>query len=326
MKVLVTGGAGFIGSTLARSLLVRGDSVRVLDNFSSGKPENLEDLKDDVELLELDIQDMPSCLQACEGMEAVLHQAALGSVPRSIQDPFLTHQVNVNGTLNMLLAARDRGVRRFVFASSSSVYGNTQEKVKVETLPLRPLSPYAVSKLAGEAYTVVFSKVYGLETVALRYFNVFGPRQDPESMYAAVVPRFAASILAGRSPRIFGDGHQTRDFTFVENVVRANLQSLECPSEACGMAYNIACGRSTSVNDLFRLLRERAGEDFVKIKPTHEPPQAGDVHDSLASIDAAAEMLGYVPSIGVEEGIGLTLDWYRSRISEGERRLSRSPS
>ena len=326
LKVLVTGGAGFIGTNLVRSLLLKGDSVRVLDNFSSGKRENIEDLKGDLEFLGADIRDLPTCLQACVGMDAVLHQAALGSVPRSIQDPSLTHQVNVNGTLNMLLAARDQEVKRFVFASSSSVYGNTEEKVKVESLPLRPLSPYAVSKLAGEAYTLVFSKVYGLETVALRYFNVFGPRQDPESMYAAVVPRFLASLLKGEPPRIFGDGHQTRDFTYVENVVRANLLALECPSEACGRAYNIACGQSTSVNDLFRLMRERVGGDAVRIKPTHEPPQAGDVHDSLASIEAARKILGYVPTLGVEEGIGLTIDWYRSRRSQSAPPASKSTS
>jgi len=324
LKVLVTGGAGFIGSNLVRSLLSRGDSVKILDNFSNGKHENLKELKNDAELLEADIQDMSSCLQACEGMDAVLHQAALGSVPRSIQDPMRTHQVNVSGTLNLLLAARDRGLKRFVFASSSSVYGNTPEKVKSETLLLRPLSPYAVSKLAGEAYSLVFSKVYGFEAVALRYFNVFGPRQDPESTYAAVVPRFASSLLAGKSPRIYGDGLQTRDFTYVENVVRANLLALECPPEACGKAYNIACGGSTSINDLFHIMRERVGGEAMKVMPTYDPPQAGDVRDSLASIDAAREALGYVPTIGVEEGIGLTIDWYRSRRQENSRRLSKS--
>jgi nucleoside-diphosphate-sugar epimerase len=316
LKVLVTGGAGFIGSNVVRSLLLRGDSVRVLDNFSSGKRENLEEMQQDLELMEGDIQNLSSCLQACEGIEAVLHQAALGSVIRSVQDPLLTHAVNVTGTLNVLLAARDMGVRRFVFASSSSVYGNAPEKVKVETLPLRPLSPYAVSKMAGEAYTLVFSRVYGLEAISLRYFNVFGPRQDPLSTYAAVVPSFAASLLAEGSPKIFGDGQQTRDFTYVENVVRANLLALECPAEACGRAYNIACGRSTSVNELFRLMRERIGGDVIKVKATYEPPLKGDVRESLASNEAARETHCYMPTIAIEEGIALTVDWYRSRFPE----------
>jgi nucleoside-diphosphate-sugar epimerase len=259
LKVLVTGGAGFIGSNLVRSLLARGDSVRVLDSFATGKRANLEEIDGDVELVEADIRSPQVCAAACAGVEAVFHQAAIGSVPLSIKDPLLTHQVNVDGTLNMLIAARDQGARRFVFASSSSVYGDAPERVKVETLAARPQSPYASSKLAGEAYTIVFAKAYGLEAIALRYFNIFGPRQDPESMYAAVVPRFATRLLAGKAPEVFGDGEQTRDFTFVENVVRANLLALEAPVEACATAYNIACGQATSINDLFRLMRERVG-------------------------------------------------------------------
>ena len=314
MKVLVTGGAGFIGSNLVRSLLARGDSVRVLDNFSAGKHENLAGLEGSLEIVEGDIRDPAVCLSACEGMEGVFHQAAIGSVPRSVEDPMTSHHVNVDGTLNMLIAARDKKARRFVYASSSSVYGDAPEAVKVETLPPRPRSPYAVSKLAGEQYTLVFSFIYGLEGVALRYFNVFGPRQDPESMYAAVVPKFAAALIAAKRPTIFGDGDQTRDFTYVDNVVRANLLAMECPSEACGKAYNVACGNSTSVNALFKMMRERVGGKATKLKPVHEPSQTGDVRDSLASIEAAREGLGYVPTVAVEEGIRLTVEWYKSKL------------
>ncbi len=315
MKVLITGGAGFIGSNLARGLLARGDAVRVLDNFAAGKRCNLEDLEGDLELLEGDIRNRDTCAAASKGVEAIFHQAAIGSVPLSIEDPVSTHQVNVDGTLNMLLAARDRGVRRFIFASSSSVYGDAPEKVKVETLPAQPQSPYAVSKLAGEAYAIVFAKVYGLESIALRYFNIFGPRQDPESMYAAVIPRFATLLLEGKPPAIFGDGEQTRDFTHVENVVRANLLTLEAPPSACGAAYNIACGCAISLNDLFRRMREQAGGQAARIQPLHEPPKLGDVRSSLASIDAARKFLGYVPTVGVSEGIRLTMDWYRAQVA-----------
>ena len=314
MKLLVTGGAGFIGSNLVRSLLDRGDSVRVLDNFSTGKQENLEGLEGDLVILEGDIKDPATCEAACEGIEAVFHQAALGSVPRSIEEPRTTHQVNLDGTLNMLLAARKQKVRRFVYASSSSAYGNTPEKVKVETMPASPLSPYAVSKLGGEQYTLVFSQVYGLDGVALRYFNVFGPRQDPESMYAAVVPRFASDLLQGQAPTIFGDGEQVRDFTYIENVVRANLLAVECPGKACGKVYNVACGAATSVNRLFRIMREHVGGSAGKVKPKYAPERKGDVRNSQASIKSAQDELGYVPTVDVEEGIRLTLQWYRERL------------
>jgi nucleoside-diphosphate-sugar epimerase len=313
MRVLVTGGAGFIGSHLAGALLARGDEVRILDNFSTGKRENLDELGGALEVLEGDIRDSALCFAAVKGVDAVLHQAALGSVPRSIEDPTTTHAVNVDGTLHLLCAAQEAGVRRFVFASSSSVYGNAPEKVKVESLPARPLSPYAVSKVAAEAYTLVFHHVYGLETVALRYFNVFGPRQDPDSMYAAVVPRFVSSLLALKQPTIFGDGNQSRDFTYVENVVLANLLALQCRPESCGKAYNVACGGSTSVTDVFRLLRESVGGEALRVDPLHEPPRRGDVRDSLASIDLARASLGYVPGIDVGEGIRETVEWYRSR-------------
>ena len=313
LKVLITGGAGFIGSHLVRGLLARGDSVRVLDNFSSGKERNLEEIAADFELLRDDVRDSAVCKAACAGVEAVIHLAAIGSVPMSIQDPIMTNQVNVDGTLNLLLAAREAGVRRFVFASSSAVYGDAPEKIKVETLPPRPQSPYAVQKLAAEAYCGAFWRVYGLEAISLRYFNIFGPRQDPESTYAAVIPRFATRLLDGTAPTIYGDGGQTRDFTYVENVVRANLLALEAPKEALGFGYNIGCGHATSLLELYRRIRERVGGAAAKIKPVHAPAQPGDVRDSLASIAAAEKALGYVPTVGVEDGIRLTIDWYRAK-------------
>lgn len=312
MRILVTGGAGFIGSNLVRSLLARGDAVRVLDDFSTGKRENLDGLAGDLEVVEGDVRDAKTCAEACRGAEAVFHEAAIGSVPRSVEDPLSTHHVNVDGTLNLLVAARDAEVRRFVYASSSSVYGDAPEEVKDESLRPRPLSPYAVSKLAGELYTVVFSHVYGLEGVALRYFNVFGPRQDPHSMYAAVVPKFVSALLEGGPPTIFGDGEQTRDFTYVENVVRANLLALECPADACGKAYNVACGASISVNELFRLVRSEVGDEAAHVKPVYAAERPGDVRDSLASIRLAESELGYVPTVGVEEGIRLTVEWFRA--------------
>jgi nucleoside-diphosphate-sugar epimerase len=313
VKLLVTGGAGFIGSHLVRTLLLRGDSVRVLDSFETGRRENLADIPGELEIQDGDVREIQLCRDACQGMEAVFHLAAIGSVPLSIDNPLETHEVNVTGTLNVLVAARERGVRRVVFASSSSVYGDGPEKAKTEALRPLPASPYAVSKLAAEAYAVAFHRVYGLETVALRYFNIFGPRQDPHSQYAAVVPRFITSLLEGKAPPIYGDGQQTRDFTYVENVVRANLLALECPPEACGRAYNVGCGEATSVNELFRAIRERIGGEAVMIKPVHEPAKTGDVRDSMASIELAREALGYVPTVGVEEGIRHTVDWYRGR-------------
>ena len=319
MRYLVTGGAGFIGSNLVRSLIARGDTVRVLDNFSAGKRENLEGISGPLEIVEGDVRELRVCMDACDGVDGVFHEAAVGSVPRSVEDPLTSHLINVDGTLHVLLAARDRKARRVVYASSSSVYGDAPERVKTEDLPARTISPYAVSKLGGELYTLVFSKIYGLEGVALRYFNVFGPRQDPESMYAAVVPRFVSALIRGEAPTIFGDGEQTRDFTYVENVVRANLLAMECPAEACGKAYNVACGSTTSVNRLYRLIRENVGGRAARIKPIHAPGRAGDVRDSLASIDAIGAALGYVPTIDVEEGIRLTVEWYRGRFGKPAR-------
>jgi UDP-N-acetylglucosamine 4-epimerase len=305
---LVTGGAGFIGSNLVREILQAGDRVRVLDNFSTGKRENLAEVRDRIELLEGDVRDPASCRAACAGADYVLHQAALGSVPRSVADPAQSHDANATGTLNMLLAARDSGARRFVYASSSSVYGNSEAREKVETLPTRPLSPYATSKLTGENYTLVFHSVYGLETVALRYFNVFGPRQDPDSAYAAVIPLFVKNLLAGTAASIYGDGEQTRDFTYVANVVQANLRACLAGTEACGRAYNIACGKNVSINRLYQLIAQRLQR---RIEPRYLPERKGDVRSSLADIGLAGKYLGYRPTHQLEAGLDQALGWYR---------------
>ncbi len=310
---LVTGGAGFIGSNLVRAILKRGEKVRVLDNLATGRIENLSGLEEEVELVRGDIRDPSVCRAACEGIEFVLHKAALGSVPRSIEDPLTSHQVNVTGTLNLLLAARDAGVRRFVYASSSSVYGNSTEREQVETLPTAPLSPYATSKLAGENYTLVFHAVYGLATVALRYFNVFGPRQDPHSAYAAVIPLFVNHLLEGKPAPIYGDGEQTRDFTFVQNVVNANLLACAAGEEACGRAYNVACGQTVTINRLYRLLSQRLDSS---VEPRYLPPRCGDVRRSLANVGLARKFLGYEPAYALEAGLDETLAWYRENYRE----------
>ncbi len=304
-RVLVTGGGGFIGSNLVRRLLVEGHEVRVLDNFSTGNRANLADVLDDVELVEGDIQSYERAHSAVRGVEIVLHQAAMPSVPRSVQDPLTSNAVNVVGTLNVMLASRDSGVRRVVFASSSSVYGATPQLPKQESLPALPISPYAVAKLAGEGYCRSFHEVYGLETVALRYFNVFGPRQDPTSQYAAVVPNFIAAALTGQAPMVFGDGEQSRDFTYVDNVVAANLLAMD--GDATGLAMNIACGERISLNRLLATIAELTGRS---IEPTHLPARMGDVRHSHADISLAAERLGYRPSIQLEEGLRHTIAHY----------------
>lgn len=304
---LVTGGAGFIGSHICERLLKEGQSVRVLDNFFSGKEENIISIRDDVELIRGDIRDGSLVREAMKGVEVVFHQAALGSVPRSVDDPQTTHEANITGTLNVLLAARDAGVRRLVYASSSSVYGETTELPKHEAITPQPLSPYALSKLAGEHYIKVFKHVYGFEAVALRYFNIFGPRQDPASEYSAVIPRFVTALLEGKRPVIYGDGLQSRDFTYVENVVEANLRACEATGIA-GEAYNIACGGRYTLLELLGKLKEIIGSD---IAPAHEPARAGDVRDSQASIEAASRAFGYRVSVDFEEGLRRTVDWYR---------------
>ena len=308
---LVTGGAGFIGSSIVRALLSRGDKVRVLDNFFSGKRTNLADIASDIDLLEGDVRDEAALTKAMAGVEVVFHEAAIASVPRSLTNPVASHDANATGTLKVLLAAKEAGVRRVVYAASSSAYGDTPTLPKVETMAPAPLSPYAVSKLTGEQYCQVFSGAYGLETVCLRYFNVFGPRQDPASEYAAVIPRFITSAIAGQGLTIYGDGTQSRDFCFIENVVQANLAAAQAPG-ASGRMVNIACGSAITLNDVVRLLEPMVAR---KIAVTYGPRRVGDVQHSLADIRAASEVLGYTGAIGFSEGLRRTFDWYAMEAS-----------
>jgi UDP-glucose 4-epimerase len=307
-QVLVTGGGGFVGSNLVRALLERGDDVRILDNFSTGNRANLEGLEREVEIVEGELRSYERVHNAVRGVELVFHQGALPSVPRSVHDPLTTSAVNVEGTLNVLLAARDEGVRRVVFASSSSVYGNSGALPRVESAFPDPISPYAVSKLAAERYCVGFNRVYGLETVALRYFNVFGPNQDPASEYAAVVPRFIAAIEAGRPVPVYGDGRQSRDFTYVANVVEANLLAAEVEGIG-GAVLNVATGRATSVEELAETIGELVGRP---VEREHFPERAGDVRDSWADVEAARSLLGYEPRVGLEEGLRLAAEAFRA--------------
>jgi len=305
MRVLVTGGAGFIGSHLAETLLRRGDEVRVVDNFATGRRENVLDL-DGVEILEGDLRSYERAHAAVRDCEIVFHQAALGSVPRSVQDPLTTNETNVTGTLNVLLAARDAGVRRVVFASSSSIYGRNTELPKREAMRPLPMSPYAVSKLAGETYCQAFSSVFGLETVALRYFNVFGPRQDPTSQYAAVIPKFITAMAAGERPVIFGDGDQSRDFTFIDNVVEANLLAAET-ANGVGETFNVAVGERATLNETVSILSDLLG---VRVAADHRPERPGDVKHSLADISRGRELLGYEPKVGFREGLERTIPFF----------------
>jgi UDP-glucose 4-epimerase len=308
MKVLVTGGAGFIGSHLAGALLARGDRVVVLDNFSSGRRSNLDRLAGEIELVEGDLRSYERVHAAMNGVELVFHEGALPSVPRSVQDPLTTNEVNVGGTLNVLLAARDEGTRRVIFASSSSVYGDADEFTRDETQRPQPLSPYGVAKLAAESYCRAFWQVYGLETVSLRYFNVFGPQQDPHSQYAAVVPRFIARLLDGKPPVIYGDGNQSRDFTYIGNVVAGNLLAASAPNVA-GEVLNLATGGSRTVNELSAAIQDTLG---VKIEPVYEPGRVGEVKHSAADISRAVTVLGYEPAQSVEQGIAATIDSLRA--------------
>ncbi|MCI0697251.1 SDR family oxidoreductase [candidate division KSB1 bacterium] len=303
---LVTGGGGFIGSNIVRALVERGQPVRVLENFSTGRRQNLAELENKIELIEGDIRDQVIVERAVDGIDYVLHQAALGSVPRSVQDPLTSNDVNVNGTLNLLWAANQARVKRFVMASSSSIYGNTPSLPKDESMLPNPVSPYAVSKLAGERYTLSFHAVYGLPAVVLRYFNVFGPKQDPTSQYAAVIPRFITALMNDQSPIVYGDGEQSRDFTYVDNVVLANL--LACTAAATpGHAMNIACGDRYSLNTLLQLLAEIMGK---KAQPVYETDRPGDVKHSMASIERAQRLLGFSPAINFKEGLKRTVAWF----------------
>jgi UDP-N-acetylglucosamine/UDP-N-acetyl-alpha-D-glucosaminouronate 4-epimerase len=308
VRVLVTGGAGFIGSNLVDELLARGHAVRVLDNFSTGHRHNLAAVAGDVELVEGDLRSYERVHHAVRGCEAVFHQGALPSVPRSVQDPITTSEINVGGTLNVLLTARDEGVRRVVFASSSSIYGDAPGFPRTERAAPRPLAPYAVSKLAAEQYCRVFTTVYGLETVSLRYFNIFGRHQDPASQYSGVIPRFITAMRAGRPPTVQGSGEQSRDFTHIDNAVAANLLAMEAPGAAGGV-FNVGCGTHHSLNQLIETLNRLLGSE---LEAEHTAPRPGDVERSWADIALAEEVLGYSPTVDLEQGLRVTLAGYEA--------------
>ncbi len=308
-RYLITGGAGFIGSNVATRLVHDGESVTVFDNFATGNRKNLSHLADDLAVIEGDIRDLGALKTAVTGMDYVIHLAALPSVPRSVKDPVSSHEVCATGTLNALVAARDAGVKRFVYASSSAIYGESEELPKVEHFLPAPLSPYGTAKMAGESYCCVFHRVYQLPTVSLRYFNVYGPRQDPTSAYAAAIASFVSRLLAGQSPRIFGDGEQTRDFTFIEDVVTANL--LACRTEGLGGdVFNIAGGSRVSLNQLVSLLIDIISPGAVA---EHLDPRSGDIKDSEADISLALEKMGFVPQTSLADGLKRTTDWYRTQ-------------
>ncbi len=309
---LVTGGGGFIGSNLVETILSKGDAVRVLDNFATGRRSNLENGDawakaggGSFELQEGDIRDLATCRNALAGVDYVLHQAAIPSVQRSVKDPISSNDVNVSGTLNLLVAARDEKVKRFVMASSSSLYGESETLPKIESMPSAPISPYGLQKLAGETYCGLFHRLYGLPAIALRYFNVFGPRQDPTSEYSAVIPLFITAIKKGAQPTIFGDGEQTRDFSYIANVVQANLRACEAGPAAHGGAFNIACGERISLNELVSILAEFAGR---RVEPVYAPHRAGDIKHSLAGIEKAQRFLGYAAEVSVRNGLRRTWD------------------
>lgn len=310
MKCLVTGGGGFIGSNLVHALLDRGDSVRVLDNFSTGRRVNLADVADRVELVEGDIRSYHIVREAVAGVDVIFHEAALPSVPRSVKDPITTHEVGVSGTLNLLQAAKESGARRLVFASSSSVYGDTPTLPKHEEMMPSPLSPYAVSKLSCEHYCQVFFRLYGLETVALRYFNVFGPRQDPNSQYSAVIPKFISAMMRGERPVIYGDGLQSRDFTYIANVVEANLIAATTDADIAGKVFNAACHDRITLNDLVDALNEALG---TSIEPIYAEPRLGDIKHSFASIDKFTSTTGYKPQVSFKEGVRNTVAWFAQK-------------
>jgi nucleoside-diphosphate-sugar epimerase len=307
---LVTGGAGFIGSHLVERLVRDGHAVRVLDNFATGKRENLAPFSARIELIEGDLRSTADCAQACAGIEIVLHQGAVPSVPKSVEDPVTSHEANVDGTFNILMAARDAKCRRVVFAASSSAYGDLVELPKRESARPEPLSPYAVNKLVGEYYCRAFACCYGLETIALRYFNVFGPRQDPKSQYAAAIPAFVTAILRSEPPTIYGDGEQTRDFTYIDNVVHANLLAAQAPRVA-GEVVNVACGERVSVNQIIAQINKLLGKN---VSPAYVPDRPGDVKHSLADITRAREVIGFEPIVPFDEGLRRAIAWYRENL------------
>lgn len=312
-KYLVTGVAGFIGSAIARALIERGDTVRGLDDFSTGKWENINEIRDRLDFREVTLLDPPGLASACEGVDYIFHEAALPSVPKSVAEPQRTNAVNVDGTLNLLVAARDARVKRVVYAASSSAYGESEVLPKQEAMLPRPISPYAVQKLTGEYYMQTFSAVYGLETVSLRYFNVFGPRQDANSQYSAVLAKFITLMLQGQAPTIFGDGEQSRDFTFVENAVSANLRACAAPAgEVSGKMFNVATGTRFTLNQTYDMLKKIIG---FSAAPKYTGPRVGDVKHSLADITLARKHFGYTPSVSFEEGLRRTVEWYK-KIAE----------
>ncbi|HKH98165.1 MAG TPA: SDR family oxidoreductase [Candidatus Sulfotelmatobacter sp.] len=306
---LITGIGGFIGSSLARALLARGEQVRGVDNFSTGKRENLAEIAAHIDLREADILDLDAMHKACAGVDYVLHEAAIPSVPKSVLDPLGSNRANVDGTVNLLVAARDAKVKRVVYAASSSAYGDTPTLPKHEAMKPDPISPYAVAKLAGEHYMTSFYRCYQLETVSLRYFNVFGPRQDPSSPYSGVMAKFITAMLRGEQPTVFGDGEQSRDFTYIDNAVEANLLACTAPAaRAAGQVFNVATGRRITLNETFRALQGLTG---YSVQPKYAPERGGDIKHSLADISKAAASLGYKPSVDFEEGLRRTVEWYR---------------
>ncbi|HUR66354.1 MAG TPA: SDR family oxidoreductase [Chitinophagaceae bacterium] len=316
MRILITGGAGFIGSNLVEDLLQQDNIslVRVMDNFSTGSAHNIKEFLDHprFELHEADICDYSECLRACEGIDRITHQAALGSVPRSINDPLTTNEVNITGTLNIFTAAKEKNIKRVVYAASSSTYGDHPGLPKVEDKTGNPLSPYAVTKLVNELYARVYASLYKMELIGLRYFNIFGPKQNPAGPYAAVIPLFAESLLGNRSPVINGDGEHSRDFTYVDNAVQANKLALFTDNnKAINQVFNIACGEQTTLNELFEIMRLEAGST---LQATHGPEREGDVKHSLADISKAKKLLGYEPKISVKTGLQQTFNWYKKEL------------
>ena len=317
-KVLVTGGAGFIGSNLADELIRQGAKVRIIDNFATGFHENIEEINGDFEFVEGDITDEATVAKVIEGVEVVFHQAALPSVPRSVENPAETHRVCVDGTFNLLLHSKEAGVRRFIYAASSSAYGNQPTLPKVETMKPDPLSPYAAAKLTGELYCRAFNSVYGLETVSLRYFNVFGPRQNPASMYSGVISRFIDSLMTGETPVIFGDGEQSRDFTYIDNVVNANIKASQS-TQGLGETMNAANGERITLNELLDVLKKITGKNDAVAD--FQPERKGDVKHSQADNQRAVECLDYTQLVGLEEGLKKTIDWWKaSRFSQNHLR------